>query len=74
VKFRTPLTIEPSDCRISAKLGRIKISGKKHPFEMGVETDFNVYLMGGMVAYGNCKVSTYEVNGVMLTSQLVQAL
>ena len=36
VKFRTPLTIEPSDCRLSAKLGKIKINGKEHPFEMGV--------------------------------------
>ncbi len=27
VKFRTPLTIEPSNSRLSAKLGRIKING-----------------------------------------------
>ncbi len=73
VKFRTPLTIEPTDCRISAKLGKIKISGKEHPFEMGVKTDFSVYLVGGLDAQGNCEVGAYEVNGVMLTSQVVQA-
>ncbi len=73
VKFRTPLTIEPSDCRISAKLGKIKISGKEHPFEMDVKTDFSVYRVGGLDAQGNCEVGAYEVNGVMLTSQVVQA-
>jgi hypothetical protein len=71
VKFRIPLTIKPSNCRISAKLGRIKISGEEHPFEMDVKTNFNVYLVGGLDAYGNCEVSAYEVNGMMLTSQLV---
>ncbi len=50
VKFRMPLTIESSDCRLSAKLGRIKINGKEHPFEMGVKTDFSVYLVGGLDA------------------------
>ena len=73
VKFRTPLTIEPADCRISAKLGKIKISGKEHPFEMGVKTDFSVYLVGGLDAQGNCEVGAYEVNGEMLTGQVVQA-
>ena len=73
MKFRTPLTIEPTDCRISAKLGKIKISGKEHPFEMGVKTDFSVYLVGGLDAQGNCEVDAYEVNGVMLTNQVVQA-
>jgi hypothetical protein len=73
VKFRTPLTIEPSDCRLSAKLGRIKINGKEHPFEMGVKTDFSVYLVGGLDAQGNCEVGAYEVDGEMLTNQVVLA-
>jgi hypothetical protein len=60
MKFRTPLTIEPSDCRLSAKLGRIKINGKEHPFEMGVKTDFSVYLVGGLDAQGNCEVGTVD--------------
>jgi hypothetical protein len=73
VKFRTPLTIKPSDCRLSAKLGRIKINGKEHPFEMGVKTDFSVYLVGGLDAQGNCEVGAYEVDGEMLTGQVVLA-
>jgi hypothetical protein len=73
VKFHTPLTIEPSDCRLSAKLGRIKIKGKEHPFEMGVKTDFSVYLVGGLDAQGNCEVGAYEVDGEMLTGQVVLA-
>ena len=73
VKFRTPLTIEPSDCRLSAKLGKIKINGKEHPFEMGVKTDFSVYLVGGLDAQGNCEVGAYEVDGEMLTNQVVLA-
>jgi hypothetical protein len=70
VKFRTPLTIEPSDCRLSARLGRIKINGKEHPFEMGVKTDFSVYLVGGLDAQGNCEVGADEVDGEMLTGQI----
>ncbi len=53
VRFRMPLTIEPSDCRLLAKLGKIKISGKEHPFEMGVKTDISVYLVGRLDAQGN---------------------
>ncbi len=73
MKFRMPLTIEPADCRISAKLGKIKISGKEHPFEMCVQTDFSIYLVGGLDAQQNCEVDAYEVNSVMLTSKVVQA-
>jgi hypothetical protein len=73
VKFWTPLTIEPSDCRLSAKLGKIRISGKEHPFEKGVKTDFSVYLVGGLDAQGNCEVGAYEVNGEMVTGQVVKA-
>ncbi len=73
MKFRTPLTIEPSDCRLSAKLGRIKINEKEHPFEMGVKMDFSLYLVGGLDAQGNCEVGAYEVDGKMLTGQVVLA-
>ncbi len=41
---------------------------------MGVKTDFSVYLVGGLNGQGNCEVGAYEVNGVMLTNQVVQAL
>ncbi len=40
---------------------------------MGVKTDFSVYLVGGLDAQGNCEVGAYEVNGEMLTNQVVQA-
>ncbi len=70
VKFRTPLTIEPSDCTLLAKLGKIKINGKEHPFGMGIKTYFSVYLVGGLDVQGNCEVGAYEVDGEMLTGQV----
>ena len=40
---------------------------------MGVKTDFSVYLVGGLDAQGNCEVGAYEVDGEMLTNQVVLA-
>jgi hypothetical protein len=48
LKFREPITIEPSDNRIPAKTNKIKINGKEQDFEMGVTTSFSTYLKGGL--------------------------
>jgi hypothetical protein len=42
MEFREPLVIEPTVCRMAAKIRKIKISGKEHPFKMNVRTLFSV--------------------------------
>ncbi len=74
LKFREPLTIEPSDCRILAKTYKIKINSKEQDFEMGVTTSFSTYLKGGLDVGNNCEVGVYEVNKVELGGQVTQAI
>jgi hypothetical protein len=47
-KFHDPIVIEPADCRMAAKMGRFKLNGKDHPFEMNVRRSIIVDLVGGL--------------------------
>ncbi len=69
-KFHDLIVIEPADCRMAAKMGRLKLNGKDYPFEMNVRRSIVVDLVGGLDKNGNCEVGLYEVNGVPLRNQM----
>ena len=73
-KFHDSITIEPADCRLAAKMGRFKLNGKEHPFEMNVRQGVTVELVGGLDDYGNCRVGVFHLNGVTLESQMATAM
>ncbi len=63
--------MEPADCRLAEKTGRIKINGKEQVIQ--VSTSFHTYLKGGVDINNNCEVGTYEYDGKEYTKQVVLA-
>ena len=65
--------MEPADCRLAEKSGRMKINGKEQVIQIGVSTSFHTYLKGGRDINNNCEVGTYEHDGKEYTKQVVFA-
>jgi hypothetical protein len=73
IKLREALNVEPADCRLAEKTGRIKINGKEQVIQIEVSTSFHTYLKGGVDINNNCEVGTYEYDGKEYTKQVVLA-
>jgi hypothetical protein len=73
-KFRDPIVIEPTDCRLAAKTGRFKIKGKEYLFKMSDRRLLIVNLVGGLDSNNNREVGLFKVNGVSLRSQVATAM
>ena len=48
LKMREALNVEPADCRLAERTGKIKINGKEQVIQIGVSTSFHTYLKGGV--------------------------
>ncbi len=73
IKLPEALNVEPADCRLAKKTGRIKINGKEQVIQIGVPTSFHTYLKGRIDINNNCEVGTYEYGGKECTKQVVLA-
>ncbi len=73
LKMREALNVEPADCRLAEKTGKIKINGKEQKVQIGVSMSFHIYLRGGVDMNNNCEVGTFEYGGKEYTKQVVLA-
>jgi hypothetical protein len=71
--MREALNVEPADCRLAEKTGKLKINGKEQKVQIGVSMSFHTYLKGGVDINNNCEVGTFEYGGKEYTKQVVLA-
>jgi hypothetical protein len=74
LKFREPITVEPSACRHANKTGMIVINKKSWTVQMGAIRSYSDFLEGSLDLGHNCQVGTHTHGGVVLDLQTTQSV